>query len=138
LPLSPPPWGSLQQREAIITTKTLRAEDLRQFTGSATFYRHALNRKVVFTEGAHYVAETGGAYWLLDEIALVQPYEPRIAAEEFQVWTLTVRADRSATLACGDGNGNIVFSKEIEYTDFPLEAITLWFANNTIYLPGEH
>jgi hypothetical protein len=108
------------------------------FTGSETFYRHALNRKVVFTEGAHHVAEAGGAFWLLDEIALIQPYDARVAAEEFQVWKLTVRPDRTATLVCEDGNYKVVFSKEIAFTDFPLETITLWFANNTIYLPGEH
>jgi len=121
-----------------MTTKTLRAADLDMFTGSETFYRHALNRKVVFTEGAHHVAEAGGAFWLLDQIALIQPYDARISAEEFQVWTLTVRPDRTATLVCEDGNHGIVFSKEIAFTDFPLDTITLWFANNTIYLPSEH
>lgn len=121
-----------------MTTKTLRADDLNHFTGSETFYRHPINRKVVFTQGAHHVAEAGGAFWLLDEIALVQPYEPKIAAEEFQVWKLTVREDRTAALVCEDGNYNVVYTKEIEYTDFPLETITLWFANNTIYLPSEH
>ena len=121
-----------------MTTKTLQASDLAQFTGSETFYRHALNRKVVFTEGAHHVAEAGGAFWLLDEIALIQPHDARVAAEEFQVWKLTVRPDHTATLVCEDGNYNVVFGKEIPFTDFPLEAITLWFANNTIYLPSEH
>lgn len=121
-----------------MTTKTLRADDLGQFTGSETFYRHGLNRKVIFTEGAHHVAEAGGAFWLLDEIALIQPYDARIRAEEFQVWKLTVRPDRSAALVCEDGNNNVVFSKEIEHTDFPLDEITLWFANDTIYLPSEH
>lgn len=121
-----------------MTTKTLRVADLDMFTGSETFYRHALNRKVMFTEGAHHVAEAGGAFWLLDEIALIQPYDARVAAEEFQVWKLTVRPDRTATLVCEDGNYNVVFSKEIEFTDFPLDTITLWFANNTIYLPSEH
>jgi len=33
----------------------------------------------------------GGAYWLLDEIALAQRYKRRVAAEEFQVWTLKVK-----------------------------------------------
>jgi hypothetical protein len=33
----------------------------------------------------------------------------------------------SATLTCDDRNGNIVFSKEIEYTNFPLDEITLYF-----------
>jgi hypothetical protein len=82
--------------------------------------------------------EAGGAYWLLDEIAIIQPYDKRVAAEEFQVWKLVVRPDRTATLTCEDGNGNVVFTKELEYTDFPLDEVTLWFANNTIYLPSEH
>ena len=121
-----------------MTPKPLQPADLAQFTGSETFYRHPLNRKVVYTEGAHHVAEAGGAFWLLDEIALIQPYDPRVGAEDFQVWTLTVRQDHTAALVCEDGNGNIVFSKDILFTDFPLESITLWFANGTIYLPSEH
>ena len=117
---------------------TFACPDLTMFTGSDQFYRHSINRKVVYTEGAQHVAEAGGAYWLLDEIALIQPHEKRVAAEEFQVWKLTVRPDRTATLACDDGNHNVVYTKEIPFTDFPLETITLWFANNTIYLPSEH
>jgi len=50
-------------------------------------------------------AEHGGAHWLLDEIAIIQPYNKAVAAEEFQVWKLAVRPDRSATLTCDDGNG---------------------------------
>jgi hypothetical protein len=121
-----------------MSTKTLNAADLIHFTGSEQFYRHGINRSVVFSEGAHHVAEAGGAYWLLDEIALIQRHDPRVAAEEFQVWKLTVRPDRTASLVCEDGNYNVVFSKEIAFTDFPLDTIALWFANNTIYLPSEH
>ena len=121
-----------------MTTKKLNAADLAMFTGSETFYRHALNRKVVFTEGAHHVAEAGEAFWLLDEIALLQTHDARVGAQAFQAWTLTVRPDRTAALVCEDGNENVVFTKEIPFTDFPLETITLWFANNTIYLPREH
>ena len=76
---------------------------------------------------AHHVAEAGGGFWLLDEIALIQSYDARIAAEGVQGLTLTVRPDRTAALVCEDGNNNIVFSKEIPFTDFPLETITLWF-----------
>ncbi len=112
--------------------------DLSQFSGSENWYRHGINRNVLFTDGAKYVADQGGAYWLLDEIAIIQPYDKAVAAEEFQVWKLTVRPDRTATLTCDDGNGRVVYTKEIEFTDFPLDTITLWFANNTIYLPSEH
>jgi len=118
--------------------KTLSADDLAQFAGTEQWYRHAINRNVLYTEGAQYVAEQGEAYWLLDEIALIQPYDKNVAAEEFQVWKLTVRPEKTATLTCDDGNGNIVFTKEIPFTDFPLEAITLYFANNVIHLPSEY
>jgi hypothetical protein len=118
--------------------KTLSAEDLAQFTGTEQWYRHSINRSILYTEGAQHVAEHGEAYWLLDEIALIQPYDRKVAAEEFQVWTLTVRPDRTATLACDDGNGNVVFSKEIPYTDFPLDTIKLYLANNVIHLPSEY
>ena len=121
-----------------MTTKTLTKSDLAQFTGSETWYRHGINRNVLFTDGAKHVADNGGAYWLLDEIAILQPYNKRVAAEDFQVWKLAVGSDRSATLTCDDGNGNIVFSKKIAYTDFPLEEITLYFVNHVILLPGEY
>ena len=116
----------------------LTETELRHFTGSENWYRHGINRNVLFTDGAKYVADAGGAYWLLDEIAIIQPHNSRVAAEEFQVWKLVVQPDRTATLSCEDGNGNVVFTKPIEYTDFPLPEITLWFTNNVIYLPSEH
>jgi hypothetical protein len=118
--------------------KTLSAADLSQFTGTEQWFRHSINSTVLYTEGAQHVAEHGEAYWLLDEIALIQPHDQTVAAEEFQVWTLTVQPDNTATLTCDDGNGNVVFSKEIPYTDFPLDTIKLYFANNVIHLPSEY
>jgi hypothetical protein len=115
----------------------LTAGELSQFTGSETFYRHAINRKCVYTEGVQYMAEKAGAYWLLDEILLIQPYEAALKAEDFQVWTLSVDADESAQL-CTDGNDRQLYAKRIPWTDFPLPRIELWFANNTLYLPSEH
>jgi len=84
------------------------------------------------------VADVGGSYWLFDEIALAQRFEKKVAAEPFQVWKLAVHEDRTASLVCGDGNDNIGYTNHIPYTDFPVDEITLWFANNTIYLPSEH
>ncbi len=119
-------------------THTLSRADLSHFIGSEQWYRHPLNRRVLFTDGAKHVADAGGAYWLLDEIALAQFCVPAVAVERFQLWRLTVRPDCSATLECGDGNGSIVFSKQIAFTDFPLAAIELYLTNNTILLPREY
>lgn len=119
-------------------THTLTKTDLRQFTGTETWYRHPLVREVLYTEGAQFVAEQGGAYWLLDEIALMQKYQREVTAEPFQLWKLTVRDDRSATLACENGDCETVFTKEIAFTDFPLDEISLYFVNRVILLPSEY
>ena len=92
-------------------------------------------RKVLYTEGVQYLAEQAGAYWLIDKVATLQ-LEQKIKAEEFQVWKLRV-ADERATLACEDGNGNEVYREAIDFTDFPLAEIDLWFENNVIMLPSE-
>jgi hypothetical protein len=118
--------------------KTLTKADLIRFTGSEHWYRHAMVRDVLYTDGVKYVAETAGAYWLIDEITFAQRFDKLLAAEEFQSWKLNVNPDHTATLTSEDGNGGVVFTKAIEYTDFPLAEITLYFINNTILLPSEY
>ena len=116
----------------------LKAQDLAQFTGSETFYRHPLSGGCLYTEGVQYLAEAGSAYWLIDAILCPQPHLAELRRAEFQVWTLTVATDRSATLVCTDGNDEQLYVHPIPWTDFPLTTVTLWFANRTLYLPSEH
>jgi len=96
-----------------------------------------LNPTVLYTDGAKHVADTAGAYWLLDEIALAQHYESAVREEAFQVWRLDVKGS-APTLTCEDGNDCIVHTKAIPFTDFPGPGITLWCTNNTIHLPSEY
>ena len=117
--------------------KSLRACDLAHFTGSAHWFRHPLNRSITYTDGARHVAEAGGAFWLLDVI-VVHQLDPGLRRRRFQVWTLKVAADRSARLVCEDGDGNVVATQDIPFTDFPLEEITLFLQNGVILLPSEY
>lgn len=118
---------------------TLSLPDLQHFTGSENIYRHGIVTWVLYTDGVRCVAEQAGAYWLIDEIALSQRFNKKVSAEEFQVWILKVNSeDHTAVLTCDDGNNNIVFSKAILFTDFPLPEIKLYFTNNTICLPSEY
>ena len=121
------------------TAAKFSRDDLRQFYGGTdSYYRHGINRNVLFTDGAKYVADEGGAYWLLDEIAIAQQHDKLLRGQPFQVWKLEVRPDHSATLRVEDGNYNLLLLRDIEFTDFPAIEITLWFSNNVIYLPIEH
>ncbi|MEM6837871.1 MAG: DUF6876 family protein [Cyanobacteria bacterium P01_C01_bin.120] len=120
---------------------------LAQFTGTETWYRYRFGQAILayYTDGIKYLVENADCYWLLTEIISVQD-QPAICAEPFQVWHLTVTNEQAATLACEDGNDNIVFSKDIPYTDFPLEEITVWVEYGEIegvikpilLLPSEH
>lgn len=126
-------------------TPTLTESSLHQFTGSESFFRHWCNHAFIYTEGAQHVAEHGGAYWLIDEIALAHQYTQACRREPFQHWTLTVAEDRTATLVCDDGNGRKLFETKIEFTDFPLAQIEFYACENefgaghfTLMLPSEY
>ena len=119
------------------TKKTLDECDLASFTGSENWYRHWLGR-CLYTDGAKHLADQAGAHWLIDEIAINQA-RPKVRAEQFQVWVLKVDLEnRTGVLSCGDGNDNTVFSKRIEYTDFPLAEITFYCTDGVILLPSEY
>jgi hypothetical protein len=117
---------------------TLTASDLARFTGTEYWYQHPLVPTVAYTDGAKFVATEGGAYWLLDIIALAQRYEKAVIAEPFQAWKLTVQKERTATLICEDGNGKQVYWQHLDYTDFPLAEIILYVTDQVILLPGEY
>jgi hypothetical protein len=118
-------------------TKTLTKADLAQFTGTQQWFRHPYMRQILYTEGVQYVAETAGAYWLLDEIIFAQ-VSKSVAAAPFQVWQLAVKPDRTATLSATDGQGKAIYNKPIEYTDFPLEEMIFWLTENVVLLPSEY
>ena len=43
-----------------------------------------------------------------------------------------------ARVVCEYGNNNKVTAQLIEWTDFPLPEITLWFSDGIIFLPSEY
>jgi hypothetical protein len=121
------------------TASKLTRADLIQFSGGTRhYYRHGLNRKILFTDGAKYVADEAGAHWLLDIIAVSQLHDKRLRRQPFQVWGLAVLPGNAATLTVEDGNFNLLLTQRIAFTDFPSAGVTLWFSNNVIYLPVEH
>lgn len=116
--------------------QALTESDLAQFYGTQNYYRHSLNHNFLYTDGVQYVAENGGAYWLLDEIAIANMHFKKLQVEEFQSWTLT-REGTKAVLTCTDGNDRMLYVKMISFTDFPLEKIEFFFENNVLCLPRE-
>ena len=114
---------------------------LDQFCGTETWYRFsAFAANWLLTDGTQYLAETYGAYWLMDAIVSHQS-NPRLRSAGFQVWQLNVNEDQSAVLVCTDGDGKELVRQEIRYTDFP-GTISLFAARDAqhwvILLPSEY
>lgn len=128
----------------------LTHDDLRQFTGDLTRYRHSLNRRIIYTPGVQYVAERGEAYWLIDAIAsyfgspvMQRATERDERLEWLQFWRLDVADDGSAELtARADSDTEPFIRQAIPFTDFPLQSVDIWAGYNgerwTLYLPSEH
>jgi len=114
--------------------------DLSQFTGSETFYRHSLNKSIIYTDGVSHIAEEAKAYWLIDSIMTALLYTG-LHKEDFVGWKLVSKGS-GAVLTADDGNNNLLYTQRIPYTDFPFgefeeKEIRIWYENNTLYLPSE-
>ena len=112
----------------------LTENELRQFSGTEKWYKHLSG--YLYTDGVLYVAQEGGAFWLIDKILLTTRAKNNL--QEFGVWKLEVKEDKSAILVCEDGNYHQLYREKIEWTDFPLNKIYLWFENGVLILPSEH
>jgi hypothetical protein len=71
---------------------------------------------------------------------LVASYHGHAAlkGEEFILWKLIVAEDHTAAAIAEDGNGKELFRQEIEYSDFPLSEVRLYFTDGTLLLPSEY
>ncbi len=124
--------------------------DLKQFTGDLDRYQHSLNRRVIYMPGVQFLAERGGAYWLIDAIASYfgDPLMKKAIARDdclstLQFWNLKVNDDRSAVLTMrADSGEKPAITQQIPNTDFPLDQIEVWAGFDgerwTLYLPSEH
>ena len=102
-------------------TNALNEATLAQFTGTERYHRVGI-LPYVLTDGTRYVAEKGGAFWLMDEIAVNLMNQKNAELRQFAVALLTVE-DSQGTLTISDGNNNVWLEKTIEYTDFPKKEI---------------
>ena len=120
-------------------------QELGNFYGTEQWHRYSpLFHNVMLTDGAKYIAETCGAYWLMDVISSHLP-SVRKTDSYFAIAQL-VKGKKGAKfklvpdIPCDDHE---VFAKQtIEYTDFPLDEIKFYVSydgeNWVILLPSEY
>jgi len=96
--------------------------ELAQFTGTEKWYRHALNRNLIYTDGVKFLAENGGeqgAYWFIDKVAYEIAPLLKSKNERFGCINLCVgEIDKyQAMVLVTDGNDKQLGAYHIYYTD---------------------
>jgi hypothetical protein len=111
--------------------------ELKQFTGTLAYTK--LNPNSLLTDGALYLAETIGCYWLFDLFyshLVTQNYYENFACLKMYV------SNSSALVRITNGNEVVLASETIEYTDFLLDEIVLFACLNrelwVMMLPSEY
>jgi hypothetical protein len=129
--------------------------------GSDERFRHAFNRKFIYTAGVQKVAELAGAYWLIDTMALkIGPIFAKawlgnlvgIGVVKLQVFTAAEHAAEAhlpaarLSLTLTD-EGPAAYVEDITFTTFPEGEWVLFLGTDeigpdsyvtTVYLPQEH
>jgi hypothetical protein len=127
----------------------LTTSDLCHFTGSETFHQWSgLFRYHRMTEGVKHLAESCGAFWLLDAIAShhVKACKKDRRMFDFQVWTLEKKKTGALLAGFADSNEARIVGQKLEFTDFfsrfSGDSVRLYVVRSdygyTIMLPSEY
>lgn len=135
-------------------TDNEKAEAVRDYQrrtqGTSTYYKNPIG--IFYTDGIKFLADTCGAYWLIDVVA---SWQPEIAKGHpdlvhFQVWRLFKKDDKWVVDAWSDtpeapdsedGPASVRLAfQEIGYSDFPPELAPFewWTMNGYMILKEEY
>ena len=98
------------------------AGQLAQFTGTTQYYR--ILPTFVVTDGVKYLMDHAECYWLAQLYGL-HLVDINFNDEPFTVLKLK-RVGEGARIVIEDGNGNTLSYHGLDYTDFPMDEITLF------------
>ena len=109
--------------------------DLVGFTGTERYHQGWAGVK--WTDGVAYFAKKYGG-WLITDISSYW-VEPDVRKEEFQVWTLTVDADKKGVLKMTDGNSKkAIKTQKYNYVDLPAGELKFYLQQGVLMLPREY
>lgn len=112
--------------------------ELGMCVGTQAYHRHP-SGLLVYTDGVLLMAGRCEAYWLIDSIAFLVPASKAFVSPFFRLWTLSVGEDGRGEIECRSDSGERPgIAQTVEYTDFPLAKLDLYFRDGVLYLPSEH
>jgi hypothetical protein len=121
--------------------------ELSQFIGTEQWYRHAINRHLIYTDGVKFFAENGGdhgAYWFIDKVACEIAPLLKSKKEHFGCINLCVGVidKNQAMVLVADGNDKQLAASHIHYTDMQAGDWKFYLIDDltqmTLLLPSEY
>jgi hypothetical protein len=91
--------------------------------GSENFYQNRFS-PVIYTDGVKDMAESCGAYWLID-LVISHQLTKMVKFEAFQVWKLKRVKDDAFQIVATDGNEKQIASQQIPFSDFRYDIGTI-------------
>jgi hypothetical protein len=113
------------------------SDHLSNFFSTEVYHYNPLYRWLKYTDGVQAFAQHagGGAYWFLDIIGT--ELQSIANKEEFMSITLDSK-NGSAIISADDGNGNALWSKNIDFTDCPEGAWQFFLQYGVLMLRSEY
>ena len=101
--------------------KDLELKELGYYTSSEHHWKNMWGK---YTDGVKYIMNNGYA-WFVTDAQIVIRMKPKLRAEEFLTVELKLKEDSTAQTVITDGNGNILYTQDYQWTDAKRE-IKLW------------
>lgn len=115
--------------------------ELQKFSGTEHYYTSTF-KKLLLTDGIHYLREQANCYWLIDIVESVQHLNNIKHNDAFIVWKIEKHkdSDKATVTAWNDTpySSDILYKQEIAYTDFPLEELEFYQCGNVLLLKSEY
>jgi len=131
----------------ITAEKRQAVSKLSRHCGTSKYYRHALCRRLLFTDGIADMAEQLSAYWLIDLVASYVATRDLPAMTFWELRRLQERAANDAVVVAREDIGRpYVVRQLIPFTDFPIdvdETFSVWLQSTgdgrfVLMLPTEY
>jgi hypothetical protein len=114
--------------------------ELQKFSGTEHYYTSTFRRLLV-TDGIHFLRESANCYWLIDIVESVQHLSKIKDNSSFIVWKIEKKdADSAIVSAWNDTpyESELLYRQEIVYTDFPLKDFEFYQCDTVLLLKSEY
>ena len=109
-------------------------QELSHCTGSENYYKEYMD--LIVTDGIKELQSLAKCNWLISDIAVIAKLQ--LKEEEFLTIIIEVDDEHNAVVYYDDGNGNILFKQEYDYTDFSVGSLKLFYSYGVLMIPSEY